>query len=513
MSVLGIDLGTTYSCVARCDNRGRVEILMPQDATDPSIPSVVSFEDDGTPFVGRKARNCLVSNSESAIEMVKREMNKEFCDKKVLIQGNRRRISPIQASACILHQLLYSANKTLQLQYREKETKKAVITVPAAFNDTQRERTRLAAEKAGIEVLALLQEPTAAAISYNIANEETILVFDLGGGTLDVSIVKNSLGDYTVLGVPAGDLNLGGKDWDEALVSYVLKKNNIKPSSINRYGRVWARLMQNAEVCKKELSDSFRSTFHLEYNGKSEAIPISRFEFELITADLVNRTIDIVKKAIFNAKNPPINRFVLVGGSSRMPMIQRALESTFTATHANGRPINEWLKVSDPDQAIAKGAARYAGLLSKTSNIDFGLKDKATHSYGFKCKKRGKVVVSNWIFASDEIVVVDRKFTMLTTKDNQETARIIIIENDSLDEVIDFKGQEPLLTKSFNLPKKSTKGTPIKFVLNRNKDGMINVSAKCKKRELSFDAKVLAEDYIIQQIENSINKMKQKEEQ
>ena len=173
MSVLGIDLGTTYSCVARCDNRGRVEILMPQDATDPSIPSVVSFEDDGTPFVGRKARNCLVSNSDSAIETVKREMNKEFCDKKVLVQGNRRRISPIEASSCILRQLLYSANKTLQLQYRESETHKAVITVPLVktIDDILGDVETLCGEK---DIVACLGENQVELLGLVVLTEEIL---------------------------------------------------------------------------------------------------------------------------------------------------------------------------------------------------------------------------------------------------------------------------------------------------------------------------------------------------
>ena len=259
MSVLGIDLGTTYSCVASCDSKGHVEMLTFEREKSPTIPSVVAFQDDGTPFVGQKAKNGLMINAEKAIDAVKREMNSEYCKKDIKINGIFRKVSPIEPSSCILRHLFYNANKTIREIYNDKEASKAVVTIPAAFNDNQREKTKLAAELAGIEVLGLLQEPTAAAIAYNIKPEETILVFDLGGGTLDVSIVKyekDKSNSYSVLGTPAGDVHLGGKDWDEALVLHVLRKANIDPETIDKHGRYWALLIHEAENRKIELTDN-----------------------------------------------------------------------------------------------------------------------------------------------------------------------------------------------------------------------------------------------------------------
>lgn len=514
MSVFGIDLGTTYSCVASCDPKGHVEMLTFEREKNPTIPSVVAFQDDGTPFVGQKAKNGLMINAEKSIDAVKREMNSEYCEKELIINGVLRRLSPIEPSSCILRHLYYNANKTLKYIYNESETNKVVVTIPAAFNDSQREKTKLAAELAGMEVLGLLQEPTAAAIAYNIKPEETILVFDLGGGTLDVSVVKYEKernNSYTVLGTPAGDVHLGGKDWDEALVLHALRKANVDPDKIDKHGRYWALLMHEAENRKIELSSNLETQFSITLPGITQIVPIRRSEFETITASLVRRAIKIVEKAISNAKNAEIDRFVLVGGSSRMPMIIKTLEKEFLCKISNHRLLKDWISLEDPDFAIAKGAAKYAGMLNNKNNDNINVNDKTTRSYGFKAMRQSKEIVINIIYSDDNCVVDNRSFTLTTRRDNQEKMDIVIVENDSIEDEIAFDCFNPLIQKSLVLPHNTPKGTGVDFIVSRDKNGIVHVEAGCGKNILSFQAKEVAEDYIIKQVKETIQKMINKE--
>lgn len=514
MNVLGIDLGTTYSCVATCDKNGHVEMLTFEREKTPTIPSVVGFMDDGSPYVGQRAKNGLMIHAEKTIDAVKREMNSVFCQKELTINGIKRRLSPIEPSACILRHLFYNSNKTLKITYNQPETNKVVVTIPAAFNDTQREKTKLAAELAGMEVLGLLQEPTAAAIAYNIKPNETILVFDLGGGTLDVSIVKyekEKNNSYTVLGTPAGDVHLGGKDWDEALVLHILRKANIDPDKLDRHGRDWAILMHEAENRKIDLTDNLTTEFSVNLPGNTQLISIRRSEFETITASLVRRAVNVVRKAISNANEVPIDRFVLVGGSSRMPMIIKTLEKEFLSKISNHRLLKDWISLEDPDYAIAKGAAKYANLLNDHGNTDFSVNDKTTRSYGFKAMRGSKEVVINLIYADDKCEVENRLFSLRTRRENQSKMDIVIVENDSIEDEISCDCNNPLLVKSLNLPPNSPIGTDVNFIVNRDKNGIVHVNAECGSNSISFQAKEIAEDAIIQQTKDTINKMINKE--
>lgn len=509
MSVLGIDLGTTYSCVAACDDRGHIEMLTFEKEKTPTIPSVVGFLDDGSPYVGQRAKNSLMVHAEKAIDAVKREMNNVYCQKELTINGIQRKLSPIEPSACILRHLFFNGNKTLRDAYNQQETNKVVVTIPAAFNDTQREKTKLAAELAGMEVLGLLQEPTAAAIAYNIKPNETILVFDLGGGTLDVSVVKyvKETNTYEVLGTPAGDVNLGGKDWDEALVLHALRTANINPDLLDRHGRYWAILMHEAENRKIELSDNLTTEFAINLPDCTKLVTIRRSEFESITASLVRRAVDTVSKAIANANNVPIDRFVLVGGSSRMPMIIKTLEREFLSKISNNRLLQDWISLEDPDYAIAKGAAKYANLLCNKSKEDFGINDKTTRSYGFKALRGAKEIIINLIYADDVCEVEHRSFSLRTRRDNQEKMDIVIVENDSLDDETLCNCVNPLIRKSLNIPKGAQAGTEVNFVVSRDKNGIVHVSAECGGNAISFQAKETADDSIIRQIKETINKM------
>lgn len=512
MSVFGIDLGTCYSCVAKCDSNGNIEVKNDLKTSSPTTPSVVLFK-NGEPIVGKAAKNSMASSASSCFAFVKREMNNEYCEQKLVDGTTNRYISPAEIQACILRYLYNNANTIVVNSDREQPVKKAVITVPAMFNDNQREKTKLAAEMAGIEVLALVQEPTAAAISYNIKHNETILVFDLGGGTLDVSIVRNEYGKHTVLGVPAGNPNLGGKDWDEALVNHVLRKQGKTLSSYSRGSKEWAALMNKAEEAKKDLTGIDDVDFTIPI-PPFDVVTVTRSEFEAVTKPLVMKAMDIIDQAIVNADCPTINRFVLVGGSSLMPMIKRNIEQRYSSEFSKGRPTNDWLVISNPDMAIAMGAAKYAGVLSGSIRGQIKIEDKSTHSYGFRCYNRNKdkLIVVNKILNTDNIVINDRRFSFYTVEANQTRIAVTILENDSVEEQYDYNEEDPILIqRTLTIPPNLPEDTEIKYILNRDQNGIIDVKVECQGRRLQFKAKEIVSDLIKKQIEQTINKMKVKE--
>lgn len=511
MSVFGIDLGTCYSCVAKCDGNGNIEVKNDLKTSSPTTPSVVLFR-NGEPIVGKAAKNSMANSASSCFAFVKREMNNEYCEQKLVDDTTNRYISPAEIQACILRYLYNNANTIVVNSDREQPVKKAVITVPAMFNDNQREKTKLAAEMAGIEVLALVQEPTAAAISYNIKHNETILVFDLGGGTLDVSIVRNEYGKHIVLGVPAGNPNLGGKDWDEALVNHVLRKQGKTLSSFSRGSKEWAALMNKAEEVKKDLTGIDEVDFTIPI-PPFDVVTVTRSEFEAVTRPLVMKAMDIIDQAIINADCPTINRFVLVGGSSLMPMIKRNIEQRYSSKFSKGRPTKDWLVISNPDMAIAMGAAKYAGVLSGSIRGQIKIEDKSTHSYGFRCYEYGtdRLIVLNKIRSTDDIVISNRVFSLETRNDNQTAVRTTIIENDKTDEEFDYDNEPVLIEKDLAIPANLPKGTEINYILNRDQNGIIDVKVKCQGKEIQFKAKEIVSDSIRKQIESTVSKMKAKE--
>ena len=245
--------------------------------------------------------------------------------------------------------------------------------------------------------------------------------------------------------------------------------------------------------------------------GANTFIKITRSEFETISSGLVQRAVKIVEKAIQNAGNSPIDRFILVGGSSRMPMIIKTLERTFVHTISKNRPLKDWISLSDPDFAIAKGAAIYANTISSTKDDTIKVKDKVTRSYGFQAMRGAKRILINIIFLDDPCVVEDRSFTLTTRRDNQETIDIVIIENDSIEDELEYDCTNPLLCKSFILPPHLPKGTEVNFHVQRDKNGIIQTSVECYGNEIQYLSKEIAEDSILKQIKQTINKMKTKE--
>lgn len=344
--VIGIDLGTTNSCVSVVENGEPV--IIPSSAGGMTTPSVVAFTKDGERFVGEKAKRQAVTNPDWTISSVKRHMGSDW---KIGIDG--KDYIPQTISAMILMQLKEDAEKFLGEPVNE-----AVITVPAYFNDVQRQATKDAGSIAGLEVKRIINEPTSAAVSYGLDHGEPqkVLVYDLGGGTFDVSIIEIGEGVIEVLAT-AGDNHLGGDDFDQKIMDYI--GNEIKRMhdvNIHKDVMVKKRVLEAAEQAKKTLSVSESANITLPYLTQTKSGPINvemtltRAQFDNLTKDIVERTVLPVQTALNDAGISPreLDRVLLVGGSTRIPAVQaRVRELTGKEPSRN---IN-------PDECVAKGAA------------------------------------------------------------------------------------------------------------------------------------------------------------
>ena len=529
--VYGIDLGTTYSAIAECDENGNVKIV--GNATDSEslvTASVVHFDEEtGVPTVGNVAKRNLgnVGYAEQTLHSFKLQMGESYCKETIVFEGKNRQVSPIEGSACILHYLIHFAN----LQ-RKSPINRAVITIPVSFTYEQRACTRKAAELAGIEVVGLLHEPTAAAIAYGIQVNETVLVFDLGGGTLDVSIVKcikdkNGNDKFEVLGIASDSdvlgqgKHLGGQDWDEELIKYALR---FLPQidRTNRYKD--GRLKIIAEDCKKQLS-SIGSKVKTQFRYNDDFKEIQKKDFENISMGLVYNCCQVVEKAIEDALNKvvsmneslTIDRFILTGGSSNMPMIRRELLDRFHDKYSNGRSDEEWLMLYAPEQAIAKGAAKYAYLVETGKMVDV-IEEKSPYSYGTMIgTPESGLKIENLILKSDPMIIKNKEYSFKTVSENQQTILVDIYENKSGDHkfafiVGDSNCRRISESDIFTIGERRPKGTQIKFVVSRDKDGLIGIEASCgdKKEYYSYETnKSRIPLEIENQIIHSINLMDQ----
>ena len=354
--VIGIDLGTTNSCVATLE--GGQAVVIPNSEGSRTTPSVVAFAKDGERLVGVTAKRQAVTNSERTILSVKREMGTDWSKE---IDGDT--YTPQEISAFILQKLKSDAE-----EYLGREVKQAVITCPAYFTDAQRKATQDAGRIAGLEVLRIINEPTAAALAYGVDKEEdqTILVFDLGGGTFDVSVLEI----YQVDGQPqievkatSGDNRLGGDDFDDAIVDWIVTE--FKKSSgidLSKDLPAMSRLREAAEKAKTELSGTTSTQINLPYITSGDGQPehldltLSRAKLEDLISDFVARTMGPTRQAIKDSgvKRGSIDKILLVGGSTRVPAVQKAIEEE--VGKAPFRGIN-------PDEAVAVGAALQAGII------------------------------------------------------------------------------------------------------------------------------------------------------
>jgi len=381
--VVGIDLGTTYSVVGIWQN-GQVEII-PNELGNRITPSVVAFTETER-LVGDAARNQLPSNPENTIYAIKRLIGRKYDDKtvqsdksllaykivkdkkdgkplvEVNFQGKVKQYTSEEISAMILVKM-----KDVAEAYLGKEVKNAIVTVPAYFNDAQRQSTKDSGLIAGLNVIRIINEPTAAAIAYglNKAGEKNILVFDLGGGTFDVSLLSIDDGFFEVIATN-GDTHLGGEDFDNRLMKYfldVLKKKHKK--DISKDQKAIARLKKACEIAKRQLSSQHEARVEVDNiaDGIDFSEKITRAKFEELNMDLFKGTLEPVKAVLNDAKlkKGDIDEIVLVGGSTRIPKVQSLIKDFF-----NGKEPNKGI---NPDEAVAYGAAVQAGVLSGADEL------------------------------------------------------------------------------------------------------------------------------------------------
>lgn len=376
-TVIGIDLGTTYSCVGVMQN-GKVEILV-NDQGHRITPSYVAFTDEER-LVGDAAKNQAAANPTNTIFDIKRMIGRKFNDKDVQndmkhfpfkvieksgkpnvqvdVKGSSKTFTPEEVSAMILGKM-----KDVAETYLGKKVTHAVVTVPAYFNDNQRQATKDAGAIAGLEILRIVNEPTAAAIAYGLDKtdgERQIIVYDLGGGTFDVSLLSIDDGVFEVLAT-AGDTHLGGEDFDQRIINYFAKQYNKKNDvDITKDLKTMGKLKREAEKAKRTLSSQMSTRIEIEafHNGNDFSETLTRAKFEELNMDLFKKTLKPVEQVLKDAKvkKAEVDDIVLVGGSTRIPKVQSLIEEYFGGKKAS--------KGINPDEAVAFGAAVQGGVLS-----------------------------------------------------------------------------------------------------------------------------------------------------
>ena len=505
--VFGIDLGTTYSCIARVDETGRAEVIKNLEGEN-TTPSVVAFEDNSV-IVGSDAKEESSIKPETTVLLAKSYMGKKVS----MLDYNGEPKMPEEISSYILKKLIRDASEQLGV-----EVKDVVITCPAYFGTAERTATKNAGKIAGLNVLEIISEPTAAAIYYGCTRkleEKTILVYDLGGGTFDVTVMRISANKIEVI-CSDGDHDLGGKNWDEILMSYLLNQFSQKVGyEVEPDEYLDQRLRDLAERLKKRLTSSPKASGILEGDGRQEKLSVTREEFDRMTSVYLRETMNKVDAVleIAQSKGYQVDEVLLVGGSTRMPQIKETLEKKFG---------KEKVQFLEPDEAVAKGAAIHAVNVYVNNQKNFTEKDfeaeenvqvningdikelnakdykeklsfspemmslggkarevvmATTKSFALNPIVNGKQIGYNMIIKNQPLnngfLEVSKVFG--TYFENQEIVNIAIYENDSMEEYFELEENLKLGDVNLELPKGLPKKSPIEITLKLTKEGILEV--------------------------------------
>jgi len=476
MAVIGIDLGTTYCAVSHLDERGR-PITIPNRDGDILTPSAVYLMADGTAVVGQPALDLATEHPDQVATMIKRSIGRPEYPKEIL----GRKFRPETLSAIILRKLVQDAELHLG------PITQAVITVPAYFDDTRRKATQDAGRIAGLDVLDILDEPSAAALAYTfqtapnveqlVDKPKTVLVYDLGGGTFDVTLVKLGKKRFQVLGIE-GDVQLGGKDWDDRLLNYVADQFRQAHGEDPLSDPQSVVLLQAAvERAKRALSKLDQASITCSHNGKKMSVPVSRQDFENLTRDLLLRTRLTVQQVLDEAKLTwgQVDKVLMVGGSTHMPMTGKMLQEL------TGREPDRTLAVSE---VVARGAALHAGIAEARRAREAGMAgleilgevvevNVNAHSLGVEIRK-GEERINDKLVMKNTQLPASAKRVYLTAKESQPRVRVRVLQGEAHQAAACIPVGECWIE---DLPADLPKGSKVEVTCGITANGLIQVTA------------------------------------